>query len=52
MDELSLPKSELVIYFHVFYNTVRCTAMVPFAEPDGAFFVNELFVMSLNWIPI
>ncbi|KOK88550.1 sodium-dependent phosphate transport protein 2, partial [Salmonella enterica] len=32
MDELSLPKSELVIYFHVFYNLVRCLAMVPFAE--------------------
>ncbi|EDW0111482.1 Na/Pi cotransporter family protein [Salmonella enterica] len=32
MDELPLPKSELVIYFHVFYNLVRCLAMVPFAE--------------------
>ncbi len=28
----NLGKSELVIYFHVFYNLVRCLAMVPFAE--------------------
>ena len=33
MDNLSLPKAELVIYFHVFYNLVRCLAMVPFAAP-------------------
>jgi len=31
MDNLPLPKSELVIYFHVFYNLVRCLVMVPFA---------------------
>lgn len=37
MDELPLPKSELVIYFHVFYNLVRCVAMVPFAEPMARF---------------
>ena len=33
MDELPLQKSELVIYFHVFYNLIRCIAMVPFAGP-------------------
>ena len=33
MDELPLQKSELVIYFHVFYNLIRCIAMVPFAVP-------------------
>jgi len=37
MDNLPLPKSELVIYFHVFYNLVRCLAMVPFAEPMARF---------------
>lgn len=37
MDELPLPKSELVIYFHVFYNLVRCLAMIPFAEPMARF---------------
>lgn len=37
MDELPLPKSELVIYFHVFYNLVRCVVMVPFAEPMARF---------------
>ncbi len=42
----------LVIYFHVFTTLVRCTAMVAICRADGAFFVNELFVMSLNWIPI
>ncbi len=48
MDEPSLPKSELVIHFHVsMRNPVRCLAMVvPFAELMA--FVNELFVMSLN----
>jgi hypothetical protein len=30
---MPLPESELVIYFHVFYNLIRCVAMVPFAEP-------------------
>ncbi|NDJ59355.1 Na/Pi cotransporter family protein [Enterobacteriaceae bacterium 4M9] len=33
MHHLPLPESELVIYFHVFYNLIRCLAMVPFAEP-------------------
>lgn len=37
MDNLPLPKAELVIYFHVFYNLVRCLAMVPFAEPMARF---------------
>ncbi len=37
MDELPLAKSELVIYFHVFYNLVRCLAMIPFAEPMARF---------------
>ena len=33
LQKLPLPESELVIYFHVFYNLSRCVAMVPFAEP-------------------
>ena len=33
LQKLPLPESELVIYFHVFYNLFRCVAMVPFAEP-------------------
>ncbi len=33
MHHLPLAESELVIYFHVFYNLIRCLAMVPFAEP-------------------
>ena len=33
MHKLPLPEAELVIYFHVFYNLIRCVAMVPFAEP-------------------
>ena len=37
MDNLPLPKAELVIYFHVFYNLVRCLAMVPFAAPMARF---------------
>lgn len=32
MHRMPLPESELVIYFHVFYNLIRCVAMVPFAE--------------------
>ncbi|HCT3157063.1 TPA: Na/Pi cotransporter family protein, partial [Citrobacter koseri] len=37
MDALPLPKSELVIYFHVFYNLARCLVMIPFAEPMARF---------------
>nr|WP_237391365.1 Na/Pi cotransporter family protein [Cedecea sulfonylureivorans] len=37
MQHLPLPESELVIYFHVFYNLIRCLAMVPFAEPMARF---------------
>ncbi len=37
MHKLPLPESELVIYFHVFYNLIRCLAMVPFAEPMARF---------------
>ncbi|WMI90224.1 Na/Pi cotransporter family protein [Escherichia coli] len=33
MGKLPLAESELVIYFHVFYNLLRCIAMVPFAGP-------------------
>lgn len=36
MDNLSLPKAELVIYFHVFYNWCAA-AMVPFAAPMARF---------------
>nr|WP_202628490.1 Na/Pi cotransporter family protein [Cronobacter dublinensis] len=31
LHKLPLEESELVIYFHVFYNLIRCLAMVPFA---------------------
>ncbi|MFH5070175.1 Na/Pi cotransporter family protein [Enterobacter cloacae complex sp. 2024EL-00215] len=37
MDNLPLPKAELVIYFHVFYNLTRCLAMVPFVAPMARF---------------
>ncbi|MCS2156747.1 Na/Pi cotransporter family protein [Scandinavium sp. H11S7] len=37
MAHLPVAKSELVIYFHVFYNLIRCLAMVPFAEPMARF---------------
>jgi phosphate:Na+ symporter len=33
LQKFPLPEAELVIYFHVFYNLIRCVAMVPFAEP-------------------
>lgn len=32
LEQLPLADSELVIYFHVFYNLFRCLAMVPFAD--------------------
>jgi len=37
MDRLPLPESELVIYFHVFYNLIRCLVMVPFVGPMANF---------------
>ncbi len=37
MQKLTLPDAELVIYFHVFYNLIRCLVMVPFAEPMARF---------------
>lgn len=37
LRELPLPESELVIYFHVFYNLIRCLALVPLAEPMANF---------------
>jgi len=36
MDELPLQKSELVIYFHVFYNLIRCIAPWGVARPPAA----------------
>lgn len=33
LERLPVSASELVIYFHVFYNLIRCLAMVPFAGP-------------------
>jgi len=35
--KLPLPQAELVIYFHVFYNLIRCIAMVPLASPMANF---------------
>lgn len=37
MEKLPLAESELVIYFHVFYNLIRCLVMVPFAGPMANF---------------
>lgn len=37
MAKLPLKASELVIYFHVFYNLIRCLIMVPFAGPMAEF---------------
>jgi len=37
MQKLPLPDSELVIYFHVFYNLIRCIVMVPFTGPMARF---------------
>ncbi|MBV8043334.1 Na/Pi cotransporter family protein [Pluralibacter sp.] len=37
LSKLPVENSELVIYFHVFYNLLRCLAMVPFAEPMARF---------------
>lgn len=37
LHKIALPESELVIYFHVFYNLIRCIVMVPFAEPMARF---------------
>ncbi|ROP60277.1 phosphate:Na+ symporter [Enterobacter sp. BIGb0383] len=37
MAKLPLKASELVIYFHVFYNLIRCLVMVPFAGPMAEF---------------
>lgn len=37
MQRLPLGQADLVIYFHVFYNLIRCFAMVPFAEPMARF---------------
>ncbi|MCS3433904.1 Na/Pi cotransporter family protein [Klebsiella sp. BIGb0407] len=37
MQRIPLGQADLVIYFHVFYNLIRCLAMVPFAEPMARF---------------
>lgn len=33
LEKLPVNDEELVIFFHVFYNLIRCVVMVPFAEP-------------------
>ncbi|QKJ88947.1 Na/Pi cotransporter family protein [Paramixta manurensis] len=33
LSKLPVNSEELVIFFHVFYNLIRCLVMVPFAEP-------------------
>ncbi|QWA10940.1 Na/Pi cotransporter family protein [Sodalis ligni] len=33
LDRLPVSAAELVIYFHVFYNLIRCLVLVPFAGP-------------------
>lgn len=35
LDKLPVNDEELVIFFHVFYNLIRCVVLVPFAEPMG-----------------
>ncbi|RPH26720.1 Na/Pi cotransporter family protein [Buttiauxella warmboldiae] len=42
MQKLAQPESELVIYFHVFYNLIRCVAMVPFAGVMARFCRNVI----------
>ena len=36
LTKLPISDEELVIFFHVFYNLIRCIIMVPFAEPMAA----------------
>ncbi|MFG1173039.1 Na/Pi cotransporter family protein [Erwiniaceae bacterium CAU 1747] len=36
LEKLPVSDEELVIFFHVFYNLIRCLIMVPFAEPMAA----------------
>ncbi|MBK0033999.1 Na/Pi cotransporter family protein [Erwinia sp. S43] len=36
LAKLPVSDEELVIFFHVFYNLIRCLIMVPFAEPMAA----------------
>lgn len=50
MGKLSLPKAELVIYFHVFYNLVRCLVMLPFVDPMARF-CKTIIRDEPNWIP-
>ncbi|PNK62733.1 MULTISPECIES: Na/Pi cotransporter family protein [Pantoea] len=33
LDKMPVNDEELVIFFHVFYNLIRCLIMVPFADP-------------------
>ena len=33
LDKMPVHDQELVIFFHVFYNLIRCVIMVPFADP-------------------
>jgi phosphate:Na+ symporter len=33
LARLGIPDEELVIYFHMFYNLIRCLAMVPLSSP-------------------
>jgi phosphate:Na+ symporter len=33
LEKLPVNDEELVIFFHVFYNLIRCVVMVPFADP-------------------
>lgn len=50
MGKLPLPKAELVIYFHVFYNLVRCWSCChSLTRWHG--FAKRLFAMNRNWIP-
>ncbi|WP_075182830.1 Na/Pi cotransporter family protein [Pantoea sp. 1.19] len=36
LDRLPMNDEELVIFFHLFYNLIRCLIMVPFAAPMAA----------------
>ena len=48
MGKLSLPKAELVIYFHVFYNLVRCLVIRDEPELDTQLRPKHLDVSALD----
>ena len=45
LAKLGIPDEELVIYFHMFYNLIRCLAMVPLSGPMAR--VCELMIVDV-----